>query len=103
MLTFFASFPGEPAAGLCAYTDTVTVDCEAAHGDPGFAEHIQQALVEWFDGATVTLCLWYWDDGNDRIGPFPTRRDAFEAARLSVGEGRTVVLTDGTDSEEVTT
>jgi nitrous oxide reductase accessory protein NosL len=49
-------FSGEMGAGLRAFTDTVTV--EVGSGDPGgdedeFAEHVQNALADWFDGASV--------------------------------------------------
>lgn len=57
-LTFNVCFPGEMAAGLSSYTETVTIAVES--GDPGgeqgeFAEHMRQALAEWFDGAGVAL------------------------------------------------
>lgn len=57
-LTFEVRHPGEPAAGFTGYTETVKVSVES--GDPGgrdgeFAEHMQQALAEWFCGAEVRL------------------------------------------------
>ena len=57
-LTFDIYFPGEFAAGLNSYTETVKIAVES--GDPGgepgeFAEHVRKALAEWFDGARVAL------------------------------------------------
>lgn len=57
-LTFDVRHPGEPAAGFNGYTETVKVSVES--GDPGgrdgeFAEHMQQALADWFCGAEVKL------------------------------------------------
>ena len=48
--------PAEPAAGLPAITDRVTVAVESGEpgGKPGeFAQHIAHALSEWYDGAEV--------------------------------------------------
>ena len=53
---FEINHPGEPAAGIIGFTDTVSVKIES--GDPGgepgeFEAHIQEALAEWYDGAQV--------------------------------------------------
>lgn len=57
-IAFYVDFPGERGAGLHSYTDIVRVSVES--GDPGgepneFADHIRQALAEWYDGASVEL------------------------------------------------
>ena len=55
---FDVDFHGEQDAGLNSYTDTIAIDVESASpgGEPGeFAEHMRQALAEWFDGASVQL------------------------------------------------
>ena len=57
-LTYDIEHPGEPEAGLRAYSEQVTVTVDS--GDPGgspdeFQEHIQQSLSDWFDGAAVGL------------------------------------------------
>ncbi|OPZ48255.1 MAG: hypothetical protein BWY95_00962 [Bacteroidetes bacterium ADurb.BinA104] len=52
--------PGESAAGIRSFTDEVMIIVDS--GDPGgeetgedsFAEHMRQALTEWYDGAKVT-------------------------------------------------
>lgn len=49
--------PGEPAAGIIGYTDTVTIEIQSGEpgGEPGeFENHIQEALADWFDGAKIT-------------------------------------------------
>lgn len=53
---FEVVFPGEEAAGLRAFTETVKV--AVGSGDLGgedgaFQQHMQSALSEWFDGAGV--------------------------------------------------
>jgi len=50
--------PGEPGAGLSAYSDTVTVTVESGNpgGEPGeFAELMRQVICDWYDGSRVTL------------------------------------------------
>lgn len=48
--------PGDEEAGIFSYSDSVTIEIES--GEPGgesgeFAEHMRQALAEWYDGARV--------------------------------------------------
>jgi len=55
-IKFWINSPSELAAGLHGFTDVISVVVHS--GDPGgeggeFEEHIRQALVEWYDGATV--------------------------------------------------
>lgn len=58
---FFIDCPGELAAGINSYTDTITIMVES--GDPGgdesgedsFCEFMRSALAEWYDGARVNL------------------------------------------------
>ena len=53
--------PGEYAAGIIGFSDTVTINIGS--GDPGgdktgedsFQEFMRQALLEWYDGASVDL------------------------------------------------
>ena len=59
--------PGEPAAGILPFTDRISVS--VASGDPGgepgeFFEHILNSIVEWYDGAKVSL-------SDVRISPVP--------------------------------
>ena len=53
---FHVNFHEDRSAGMCSYTNIVTVEVEAISleyiGD--FQEHMRQAVAEWFDGATVT-------------------------------------------------
>lgn len=54
--TFDVNHPGEMAAGIWGYSDTVTVKVE---NDPGgddgeFEQYMRDCLAEWFDGAKVT-------------------------------------------------
>lgn len=55
-MKFTIFHPGELAAGIIGFTDTVTVSVES--GDPGgypgeFESFIQDCLREWYDGAKV--------------------------------------------------
>lgn len=50
--------PGEKAAGIQCFEDTIRIEVES--GDPGgisgeFRDHMKQALIEWYDGAKVTF------------------------------------------------
>ena len=56
-MIFEINFPGDPSAGMHAYTEMVTI--LVASGQPGgepseFETHMREALCEWFDGATVS-------------------------------------------------
>jgi len=56
-LIFEIDSPQELSAGLRGFTDTITitVDSGDAGGEEGeFEKYIQNALLEWYDGATVT-------------------------------------------------
>jgi len=55
--SYFIVHPGERAAGIRSYDETVTVIVQS--GDPGgepeeFHEYMRKVLAEWFDGASVT-------------------------------------------------
>jgi len=57
-LRFNIYVPGEKAAGIIGFEDTVVVTVNS--GDPGgepgeFEEHIRGALIEWYDGGNVVL------------------------------------------------
>lgn len=50
--------PGEHAAGIVGFSDTIEITVES--GDPGgepgeFAEFMRYSLHEWYDGAGVIL------------------------------------------------
>ena len=59
--TFDVYHPGERAAGIIGFSDTITITVES--GDPGgddsgehsFQEFMLTFLREWYDGATVEL------------------------------------------------
>lgn len=59
--TYHIDYPGEPAAGLAAFTDEIIVTvasgdpCGPTDGDDSFQEHMLSALREWYDGAKVRL------------------------------------------------
>lgn len=56
--TYLIEFSGEPAAGLHAYSEKVTIELHSGKpfGEPGeFEGHMRDALSEWFDGAGVEL------------------------------------------------
>lgn len=101
MLTFDVCFVGEPAAGLMPYNYTITM--HGGEENDGAAEHMRQALAEYYDGATVTLCLWYWYHRLQPHGPYVSLIEALEAARTVLGEGHVVSLTDGTVYEGMLT
>jgi hypothetical protein len=57
-ITYDIAYPGEPAAGLIPFTETITVIVES--GDPGsfhgeFESFFLRAIEEWYDGAHVTI------------------------------------------------
>jgi hypothetical protein len=56
--TFSIENPGEPAAGLLALNDSLTITVDS--GNPGgtsgeFEEYMRDCLAEWYDGAKVAL------------------------------------------------
>lgn len=55
-IKFEVHHPGELAAGLRPFRDTVTVACESGEwgGAPGeFESYMEDCLKQWFDGAHV--------------------------------------------------
>lgn len=57
-LIFAVDCPGELAAGISPYTNTVTIMVSYDPGgyeDRDFAKHMRKSLEEWFEGAKVTL------------------------------------------------
>ena len=55
---FNVEHPGEPGAGIRAYSDRVSVEVESGEtgGEGGeFEGEVRDFLAEWFDGAGVTL------------------------------------------------
>ena len=54
-VTFFIYYPGEPAAGLHAFDDEITISSRSGDfGDVGdFVTHMRKTLQEWYDEATV--------------------------------------------------
>jgi len=57
-ITFYVDHPGETAAGLNSYSETVHIILEsgAAGGEPEeFKNHMKDCLADWYDGATVEV------------------------------------------------
>ena len=57
-IVYEINFPEEYAAGLSAYSETITVTVNSGNigGKPGeFARFIRDALSKWFDGAQITF------------------------------------------------
>lgn len=55
-MKFEIYYPGEKAAGLRSFTDTVTVSCDSNEwgGAPGeFEQFTKESLETWYDGANV--------------------------------------------------
>lgn len=59
--TFDIDHPGEQAAGIYGFTDTVKITVESGEpggdesGEDSFQEFMLQALKEWYDGAGVKI------------------------------------------------
>lgn len=57
-IVFEIASSGDPASGMCAYTDTIEI--AVGSGDPGgeegdFAEYMRTCLASWYDGAAINV------------------------------------------------